>query len=251
MEITEIQITIPVFNEELQLPGSLALLIGFLQKHCPWPYGIVIANNASTDGTLRVARELCCRHPSVRLLHLPEKGRGRAVRQAWSESRAHILTYMDVDLSTDLTAFPPMIEALQSEQYDLVAGSRLLNPALTRRGFRREVLSRGYNFLVKALFRTRFSDAQCGFKAITKKAAAELLPLVEDNGWFMDTELLVLAEKLGYRIFDLPVRWVDDPDSRVVIWRTVLDDLRGLMRVRKGLAFKRHNHAMRRTGRHP
>jgi hypothetical protein len=167
------------------------------------------------------------------VLHLDEKGRGRAVKTAWNESKADILSYMDCDLSTDLAAFPPLIESMISGRFDVAVGSRLLKPSLTTRGIRRETISRGYNLLIKASFHTKFSDAQCGFKAITKRAAQELLPLVEDNGWFMDTELLILAEKLGYRIFDLPVRWKDDPDTRVKIWSTAIEDIRGLLRLRR------------------
>jgi hypothetical protein len=125
--------------------------------------------------------------------------------------------------------------ALAGVGFDLAAGSRLLKPCLTTRGFKRELISRCYNRLVKAVFRTRFSDAQCGFKAITRPAAQALLPLAEDNGWFLDTELLVLAEKLGYRIFDLPVQWNDDPDSRVRIARTAWEDIKGIVRVRRNL----------------
>jgi hypothetical protein len=149
-----------------------------------------------------------------------------------------------VDLSTDLFALPPLIEALIGGGFDVAIGSRLLRPCLTTRGLKREIISRSYNLLIKVFFHTRFSDAQCGFKAITKKAATALLPLVKDNGWFMDTELLILAEKLGCRILDLPVRWVDDSDSRVKVWQTALGDIRGLARVKRNLAKDKFNHAM-------
>jgi glycosyltransferase involved in cell wall biosynthesis len=230
-----VQLAIPVFNEEFRLPRSLPRLHRFLREHCPFKFEIVIADNASTDGTLEIARSLCGRWDGVRVAHWDERGRGRAVKRVWSESEAEILSYMDVDLSTDLNAFPPLLESLVGGGYDLATGSRLLDPAHTMRGLKREVISRGYNRLVKLLFQTHFSDAQCGFKAITRQAARQLLPMVEDNGWFMDTELLVLAEKLGYRIFDLPVRWVDDPDSRVRIWSAAFGDLKGLIRLRRNL----------------
>ncbi|MEX2088422.1 MAG: glycosyltransferase, partial [Bacteroidota bacterium] len=168
--------------------------------------------------------------------HLDQKGRGRALKKVWSESRADILSYMDVDLSSNLYAFPPLVEALISGGFDIGIGSRLLKASTTRRSLKREVVSRTYNLLVKAFFFTKFSDAQCGFKAITKEAAGRLLPNVEDTGWFFDTELLVIAEKSGYRIFDLPVSWVEDLDSRVKIVRTAMDDIQGLIRVRRGFA---------------
>jgi len=227
-----VNVTVPVYNEATSLASSIGKLSGFLETKCGWPYEIVIANNASTDATLEIARTLARSIPAVRVVHLTEKGRGRAVKQVWRESSAVILTYMDVDLSTELAAFTRLIQPLLDGRADLAVGSRLHPDSSTRRGFKREFISRGYNLLVKAAFQTRFSDAQCGFKAITRLAAKELLPLVQNDHWFMDTELLVVAEKLGYRIYDLPVHWVDDPDSRVVIWRTVLEDLRGVVRVR-------------------
>ena len=236
-----LNVTIPVYNEERTLASSIEKISAFLKSNCPQPYEIVIAENGSTDKTFRIARQLEQELPNVRALHVNEKGRGRAIKSAWQQSNAEILSYMDVDLSTELVAFPPLIDALVNRGFDLAIGSRLLDPDLTRRGLKRETISRGYNLLVRAVFRTRFSDAQCGFKAITRRAAAELLPLIEDNAWFMDTELLVLAEKLGYRIFDLPVRWTDDPDSRVQLWSTALADIKGLMRVRRNLASGRYS----------
>lgn len=231
-----VNVTIPVFNEEKILPSSIATLHTFLTKHCRFEWEIVIANNASTDTTLEVAQRLSRDLTGVRIVHLDQKGRGRALKKVWSESGADILSYMDVDLSSNLYAFPPLIEALISGGFDIGIGSRLLKASTTRRSLKREVISRTYNLLVKSFFFTKFSDAQCGFKAITKGAAGKLLPLIEDTGWFFDTELLVIAEKSGYRIFDLPVSWVEDLDSRVKIVSTAMDDIRGLIRVRKGFA---------------
>ena len=239
-----VNVTIPVFNEETRLQRSIPRLHAFLSEHCRFKFEIVIADNASTDGTLEIARSFSETHPEVRVVHLDQKGRGRAVKRVWSESRAAVLSYMDVDLSTDLYAFPPLIESLISGGFDVAIGSRLLKPSLTTRGFKREFISRDYNLLIKLFFHTRFSDAQCGFKAITKAAAAQLLPLVEDNEWFMDTELLIVSEKLGYRIFDLPVRWVDDSDSRVKIWRTARGDLSGLARVQRNFAMGKYKFAI-------
>ena len=155
-------------------------------------------------------------------LHIPQKGRGRALRAAWLASPADVLSYMDVDLSTDLAAFPPLIEAIASEGYDIAIGSRLARGADIRRSLRREAISRGYNVMIKGLFFTRFSDAQCGFKAVSRRAVQELVPLIENNEWFFDTELLILAEKAGYRIKEIPVRWLEDPDTRVNVPKTVV-----------------------------
>ena len=228
-----VNVTIPVYNEEAILPASIKTLHDFLQNHCRFEWEIVIANNASTDRTLAIAGELYSRYKGVRIVHLDQKGRGRALKKVWSESPADIFSYMDVDLSSNLFAFPPLMEGLISGGFDIGIGSRLLKASTTRRSLKREVISRSYNLLVKALFRTKFSDAQCGFKAITKKAARELLPMIEDTGWFFDTELLVIGERLGYRIFDLPVSWIEDLDSRVNIVRTAMDDIKGLLRVHR------------------
>jgi glycosyltransferase involved in cell wall biosynthesis len=231
-----VNLTVPVLNEEAQLAESVGKLRAFLQDHAGFTWEIVIADNGSTDRTAQIAEELGRRWPEVRAVHLPLKGRGRALRKVWSESSAEILSYMDVDLSTDLSAFPRLIEPLANGEYDVATGSRLLPGSQTTRCWKRELISHAYNRLVRACFRTRFSDAQCGFKAITRKAAGELLPLVEDDAWFFDTELLVWAERRGYRILDLPVRWVEDADSRVKILRTSWQDLRGLLRLRRNLA---------------
>lgn len=236
-----INITIPTFNEERRVAETIRKVEDFVRTSCRFKYELVIADNGSTDGTREIARSLESSHTGLRVVHLDEKGRGRALKKVWRESAANILSYMDVDLSTDLNAFPQLIESLLRGGSDLAVGSRLLKQSLTTRGPKREFISRCYNLLIKVLFRTKFSDAQCGFKALTKKAAGELLPLVEDDGWFADTELLILAEKLGYRIFDLPVRWVDNPDSRVKIWSTALGDIKGLIRLRRN--FARHRYA--------
>lgn len=238
-----VNVTLPVFNEESRLQRSIPKLHAFLSEHCRFRFEIVIADNASTDRTLEIARSFSETHSGLRVVHLDQKGRGRALKRVWSESQADVLSYMDVDLSTDLAAFPPLIESLISGEFDVAVGSRLLKTSLTTRGFKREFISRGYNRLIKLFFHTRFSDAQCGFKAITREAASGLLTLVEDNEWFMDTELLILAERLGYRIFDLPVRWVDDPDSRVKIWKSALEDLRGLTRLKRNFAKGKYNSA--------
>jgi glycosyltransferase involved in cell wall biosynthesis len=233
-----VNVTIPVYNEEKILPHSVGALHAFLQHHCRFEWEIVIANNASTDRTQEVAEALMRQYDGTRVAYLDRKGRGRALKEVWQDSKADIVSYMDVDLSSNLYAFPPMIESLICGGFDIAIGSRLLKGSTTKRSFRREIISRCYNLLVKAFFATKFSDAQCGFKAMTRKTANELLPKIEDTGWFFDTELLVIGEKLGYRIFDLPVNWVEDLDSRVKIVRTATDDILGLIRVRRNFRRK-------------
>lgn len=226
-----LNVTIPVYNEERRLPAALETLYRLVSEEPGLSFEIVVADNASTDGTVRRGRELAGRYPNVRVLSLPTRGRGGALRAAWSASSAEILSYTDVDLSADIHALPGFASALGSGEYDIAVGSRLLDCSKTIRSRRRELLSRGYNHLITALFRVGFSDAQCGLKALTQRAARTLLPRIENNEWFFDTELLILAEDLGLRIFDSPVDWVEDRDSRVRIVPTVLEDLRGLARL--------------------
>ncbi|GIW06492.1 MAG: hypothetical protein KatS3mg060_1297 [Dehalococcoidia bacterium] len=229
-----VDVVIPVYNEEKALPGSIAQLREFLSEKFPHPWRIIIADNASIDRTAEVGAALAAEHPDVKYLRLEQKGRGRALRTAWLASDADILSYMDVDLSTNLNAFPPLIDAIVTRGYDLATGSRLMPASRTTRSLKREIISRGYNLLIRLLFWHHFSDAQCGFKAITRQAAHDLVPLVEDQSWFFDTELLLRAEQRGYRIAEVPVEWIEDLDSRVNIVRTAIDDVRGLLRVRFG-----------------
>jgi glycosyltransferase involved in cell wall biosynthesis len=191
----------------------------------------VIADNASTDATLAIARSLARELDAVAVLRLEAKGRGRALRAAWSASDADIVAYMDVDLSTDLRALLPLVSGLVSGHSDVAIGSRLVAGARVERGFKREFISRSYNRLLRMALRARFSDAQCGFKALRADVARELLPLVDDDGWFFDTELLVVAQRSGLRIHEVAVDWIDDPDSRVDIFRTAAGDLRGVGRM--------------------
>lgn len=227
----DVEIVIPVYNEHLALEGSVRMLHAYLSCAFPFSWQITIVDNASTDGTLQVARRLMYELPEVGAMHLPAKGRGRALRTAWSASHAKVLAYMDVDLSTDLAALLPLIAPLMSSHSDLAIGTRLHRAARVRRSAKRELISRSYNRLLRLILRARFSDAQCGFKAIRADAARQLLPLVEDQKWFFDTELLVLAQRNGLRIHEVPVDWVEDLDSRVDIVSTALADLRGVGRL--------------------
>jgi glycosyltransferase involved in cell wall biosynthesis len=224
-------VVIPVFNEEAVLAESVERLVRHLGQTCSQRYEIVIANNGSTDRTLEIARALAEKYRDVRVLHLEEKGRGRALKTAWLESAADVLAYMDADLSSDIGEFPALIEPLANGRHDVAIGSRLLNSKLTTRCFKRELASRVYNLLHRTLLHTAFRDAQCGFKAITRKAAQGLLPSVQDTNWFFDTELLVLAQRRGYRIFELPVRWVENRNTHVKLMATAVEDLRGLWRI--------------------
>ena len=234
--VPALDVVVPVYNEQAGLESCLRRLHAYLTAEFPYRFRVTVADNASTDGTLAVARRVAAQLPSVAVVHLDRKGRGRALRAVWSASDAPVLAYMDVDLSTDLAALAPLVAPLLSGHSDLAIGTRLARGSRVVRGTKREVISRGYNLILRGTLATRFSDAQCGFKAIRADVAAGLLPLVEDDGWFFDTELLVLAERSGLRIHEVPVDWVDDPDSRVDVVATAVADLRGVARVSRALA---------------
>lgn len=231
-----LDVVVPVLNEVHTIGACVERLQRHLADTFPYPYRITIADNGSTDGTGRVAAELVRRHTGVvRLVQLAEKGRGRALKAVWSTSDAMVLAYMDVDLSTDLDALWPLVAPLMSGHSDLAIGTRLHRASRVVRGTSREFISRCYNAGLSVALGAGFTDAQCGFKAIRADVAAQLLPLVGDNAWFFDTELLVLAERSGLRIHEVPVDWYDDPDSRVDVVGTALDDIRGVLRVRRSL----------------
>ncbi len=227
----DVEIVIPVFNEHAVLEASVRMLHGYLSASFPFSWQITIVDNASTDGTLQVARRLMYELPEVGAMHLREKGRGRALRTAWLASGAEVVAYMDVDLSTDLAALLPLVAPLMSGHSDVAIGTRLHPASSVTRSTKRELISRAYNHLLRLALRVSFSDAQCGFKAIRTDAAAQLVPLVADQEWFFDTELLVLAERGGLRIHEVPVDWVEDLDSRVEIVPTALADLHGVARL--------------------
>jgi len=231
-----LDVVIPVYNEEHDLPACVRRLHRFLANEVPYRARILVADNASTDRTLAVAQALKRELPDVDVMHLESKGRGGALAAAWLSSTADVVAYMDVDMSTDLSALMPLVAPLVSGHSDIAIGSRLAASARVVRGPKRELVSRSYNLLLRGVLGARFSDAQCGFKALRTDVARQLIPLVADTGWFFDTELLVIAERAGLRIHEVPVDWIDDPDSRVDIISTAIEDLRGCWRVGRALA---------------
>ena len=230
-----IDIVVPVLNEEKILQKSITTLDEYMAKHLPYRYQITIADNGSQDKTLEIAKNLAEKHQSVQVVSLAERGRGRALKQVWQNSPADILAYMDVDLSTSLDDFLPMIQPLVVGEAGVAIGSRLAKGAKTTRGLKREFISRCYNNIIKWTSHTKFSDAQCGFKAIRRDVAAKFLPKIKDNEWFFDTELLIKTERAGVPIHEQPVIWIEDTDSRVKIVKTAVDDLKGLYRANKEL----------------
>jgi putative flippase GtrA len=236
LRVPVLDVVVPVYNEQAALASSIRRLHGYLDQHFPYSVRITIADNASVDETPRIAAELADTLPGVRVVRLEQKGRGRALNAVWSASDAAVLAYMDVDLSTDLAALGPLVAPLISGHSDVAIGTRLSRSSRVVRGPKREFISRCYNLILKSTLAAHFSDAQCGFKAIRSEVAQRLLPYVEDTGWFFDTELLVLAERSGLRIHEVPVDWVDDPDSKVDIVATATADLKGVARMLKELA---------------
>ena len=227
----DVDLVVPVFNEAAVVERSVRRLHDFLSREFPFSWRIVIADNASTDATAAVASRLAGELPGVTLLRVACQGRGHALRAAWSASRARVVAYTDVDLSTDLRALLPLVAPLLSGHSDVAIGTRLARGARVVRGPRRELISRAYNAILRAMLRARFSDAQCGFKAVRRAALPGLLDAIRDNGWFFDTELLILAQRGGRRIHEVPVDWIDDPSSSVRLVRTAVDDLRGVGRL--------------------
>ena len=230
-ETLVLDVVIPVYNEEAALEPAVRRLNSYLQASFPYPFVITIADNASTDSTLDLAGSLSRELAEVRVVHLDQKGRGRALRTVWLASNAAVVAYMDVDLSTDLAALGPLIAPLLSGHSDLAVGTRLNRNSRVIRGARREFISRSYNLILRGSLGARFSDAQCGFKAIRSDVAHALLPCTVDDAWFFDTELLVIADRAGLRVAEVPVDWTDDPDSSVDIVRTSIDDLKGIVRI--------------------
>ena len=239
--MTTVEVVIPVYNEQRALPESIPVLRDFLASdRVPYDWRILIADNASTDSTPEVGRKLEAENEGkVKYVRIERKGRGCALKQVWLDSPMDVVSYMDVDLSTGIDAFPALIRAIAEEGYDVAIGSRLAKGAKVERSLKRRVLTLGYNSMIKGMFFTGFSDAQCGFKAVSREAAQTLIPLIEDNNWFFDTELLILAEKAGYKVKDVPVEWIEDTDTRVKIVATVSEDVRGLIRMRLGRPWRR------------
>ena len=228
-----VEVVIPVYNEEKTLTHSIKKLHEhMLANFAKFDWNILIADNGSSDKTLEVANSLNQDMNSIKVLHLDKKGRGRALLKAWIQSKADVMCYMDVDLSTNLQSLLPLVNAIANQEADISIGSRLIKGSkVVNRTLKREVLSRGYILIIKLMFFVKFSDAQCGFKAISRKTAQVLLPQIKDKGWFFDSEMLIIGEKNGFKIKEIPVNWVDDPDSRVNVIKTASGDLKGLFRL--------------------
>ena len=234
--MTKLDVVVPGLNEEKGLESTVATLLAFMaDSMAEYDWRIVIADNGSTDATPDIGRRLAKQHSRVDYLRLEQRGRGRALKQAWSQSDADVMAYMDMDLSTDLASLPTLVRAIVRHGHDVAIGSRLKRGAeVIGRSTKREFISRCYSLIFRTMFLTSFVDAQCGFKAVGRRVVEEVLPLVKDTGWFFDSELLILCEKNDYSVHEIPVRWEDDPDSRVRIVSTAVEDMKGLLRLRFG-----------------
>lgn len=229
-----VDVVIPVYNEVKVLAASCERTLALFAEHPEFDWRLVIADNGSNDGTSELARELETQHPGqIKALVLTIKGRGLALKEAWTTSDADIVSYMDVDLSTDLAHLPKLVAMVASGSCDVAIGSRLAKGSKTDRQLKREITSRGYVALIRMTFpRLRITDAQCGFKALSRKAVDAIVPRIENRMWFFDTEMLILAHQAGFKIRELPVRWVEDKDTKVKIISTAMEDIRGLARMR-------------------
>lgn len=238
--MSSVEIVVPVYNEEVRLARSLPILKQYLETEFPYDWSVTIANNGSTDKTEQVASDFIGSNIRFKILNIKLKGRGRALKQAWLASGADIVCYTDVDLSADLRYLPMLIASLEDGKYDIVIGSRLHPDARIKRSICREVMSRGYNLMIKLMFPKRtFLDAQCGFKAIKTDVARRLIPLIDDNKWFFDTELLLVATFLGYKVGEVPVEWKEVSGSTVKIAGTAWGDIKGLVRLRHRFLYDR------------
>ena len=230
--MVKVDIVIPVLNEQEALPVCIEKLQNFISNNIDYKCNIVIADNGSNDDTPEVSNQLVSIYENIQYVLIPERGRGLALKTVWSKSESDIVCYMDVDLSTGLEALPILINSLKGN-YQIAIGSRLSRTSkVSNRSFQRELTSRGYNFLLKIFFFNKFHDAQCGFKGLRTSTAKKILPLIKDNKWFFDTELLLIAEKSGFEIANIPVQWTDDKDSRVNVVKTIIEDLKGIFRLR-------------------
>ncbi len=232
-------VTLPVLNEEATLKRQVHVLHQFLCEHFPArrrQWQIVIADNGSTDATPRLALELSDELAEVRLVRVPSKGVGLALKTSWSQSEADMVGYMDLDLATDLSHFIQAYHALATEGYDLVYGTRLHPRArVVGRTFKREITSRVFNFIVRHYLGTHFSDGMCGFKWLKREYVPVLIAggAVSD-GWFFSTELLAVAEWQGLKMCELPVHWTDDAaNSKVNIPKLARQYLKAMAVLKK------------------
>lgn len=214
------QITIPVLNEEIRLEPGVRETMRFLRENKMDSWTVEIADNGSTDKTQEIAEGLVKEYKGrLKFRKIPERGVGLALRYSWTDAKADIVGYMDVDLATDLKHLLEVQEIFEKNEADAVNGSRLLKGSkVIGRTLKREISSRGFNAIMKFRLKNKFTDAMTGFKFFKRTIVIDLLkevPVIPD--WFVSAELLVRTEWNGHRLREIPVHWTDEPNSKVNI----------------------------------
>lgn len=207
-----ISIVFPAYNEAERIEKAIKETEKFLKK-INYDYEIIVAEDGSTDGTDKIVQKLV--NDKIRLFHSDVRlGRGKALMNAFEKAKGEIVISMDVDLATNIKHLKDLIEAIENG-YDIAIGSRLIEGSKAKRSFERLLYSKVYNFLVRALLKSKIKDHQCGFKAFKKDIVVKLGKEAKDNHWFWDTEILVLAQRKGYKIKEIPVEWTEGKDTKV------------------------------------
>jgi glycosyltransferase involved in cell wall biosynthesis len=238
-----IDIVVPVYNEQETLAIQIATLHNYLSQFENVASCIVIANNGSQDKTESIALELIEKYANVKYSFTPELGPGKILKRCWTESRADIVGYMDLDLATSLHHVIEVIELLSDDSCDIVNGSRLLpNSQVIGRRALRTISSIVFNKVLKIVFGTKITDGMCGFKFFKRDVIDELaLSEIEHDGWFASASFLLVAEKRKFRIREIPVVWHDDAKSKVKIARLSLEYLRNIAALKKSRHFNSGN----------
>jgi uncharacterized membrane protein YbhN (UPF0104 family) len=218
----DVSVVLPAYNEANRIEDTVKVVKDTLEK-LDYGYEIIIAEDGSTDGTDEIAKRLSSRDPRIVHLHSDNRlGRGKALTNAMEIAKGDVVVYLDVDLSTDMDHLKELIDAVAKEGYDIATGSRLLKDSQTERPFKRDFASKVYNFLVRLMLGSKLRDHQCGFKAFKRSSVLKLLRDVKDNHWFWDTEVLVLAQRKGLRVKEIPVKWKQSGETKVKFTKDVL-----------------------------
>lgn len=205
-----IDVLLPIYNEEKILDANIRLLFGYCQHHLAGDWQLMLIINGSVDQSLTIAENLAQEFEQIKIINLPTGGKGQALKTGLQYSTAEVAVYMDIDLAVALSALPPLISLVAENKGALAIGSRLLPASQTERSWLRNYSSKLYNWLANTLLRCQISDWQCGFKAMNLDVRQAVVPLIQDNYWFFDTELIALAQKNNLRIAELPVSWSEN-----------------------------------------
>ena len=233
MRMVKVDIVIPVYNEEVNLEKNINILTEWLKNNFKYEWIVTIADNGSTDNTKKIAKDLDMKNKKIILKEITSKGRGIALRESWLSSTSDICAFMDIDLSTELEYLNEIIYPIVELECEICCGSRWMSSSNVKRGLFRGILSWSYNFILQTTLGLKIKDSQIGFKAIKTDTAKKVIPLIKDNEWFFDTELLLISQKNDLKIKQIPVIWIDHPKSTVVVLKTVKMFLRNVWRMKK------------------